>query len=852
VLVVLATVLAAVLALWLAATRLGVNSDTVEMLDEELPFRQTWSRFREQFPNLDSTLLAVIEAPTPEQATRAAKQLRSALAERPDIARGVTWAAGSDFFAENGLLFLPLDELEALTDRLSAAQPMLGQLARDTRAATLLELLAEIEARGGAGALGLDGGDFDLDQLRARVAEVLKTTLDGQDVVLSWQQLLNAEDKSGPARETLIIDPVLDYNKVLAGRPVIEAMRGLRADLGLDRGPVRLALSGNVALAFEEMDSVISGARLTGLLALGLVSLVMLAGLRSPPLCLIALINLALGLALTAGFAAVAIGRVNMISVAFVVLYIGLGVNYAVHYLLRYREIAQAERNRVTAVIATGRFLWRPLLLSAATTALGFFAFVPTSFSGIAQLGLIAGVAMLVTLALSYTTLPAMLAWWRPDPGHRVPDPNHGWRRALDWPLRHRITFAVIAMLLLVAALPLASGIRFDADPLNLRDARSESVVTLRRLFETGDGGYRNIQVLLPPDEISEPLLEALRAQPAVARVVARSSFQPAKQDEKLLLIDDLGWLLGPDIVQADWRLDPPEPVRLDDAARRLGETLPARDSGGAALRQVLDSLSRRLADADPAQAETLAARVDQALVGGLAPTLGRLTRGLAARDPVSSDALPDWLARQFTGLDGTQLIQVFPAVDVNDFEQQRRFTEQVLEVAGPRATGGPVVQIAAADAITDAFRQAMLWAVLGISLVLLVTLRSVAQSARVLAPLALGGVLTGALMVLLDIPFNFANVVALPLLLGVAVDNGIHLVLRHRAGLLPDGNVLQSATARAIVFGALITAGGFGNLAFSPHAGTASLGLVLAMGLALMVLATLVFVPALLGRRAA
>ena len=264
-------------------------------------------------------------------------------------------------------------------------------------------------------------------------------------------------------------------------------------------------------------------------------------------------------------------------------------------------------------------------------------------------------------------------------------------------------------------------------------------------------------------------------------------------------------------------------------------------------LQRALESLANRLDLADPEAAEDLAARVDQALAGGLAPTLGRLTRGLSVRDPVAIDDLPAWLSRQFTGLDGTQLIQVFPAVDLNDFDQQRRFTEEVLAVAGPRATGGPVVPTAAGDAITSAFRQALFWAVLGISAVLLLTLRSISQSARVLAPLALGGVLTGAMMVLLDIPFNFANVVALPLLLGVAVDNGIHLVLRHRAGLLPHGNVLQSASARAIVFDALITAGGFGNLAFSPHAGTASLGVVLAVGLALMVIATLVFLPALL-----
>jgi len=841
--VVLVAVGLAAVSLWLGATRLGVNSDSVAMLDEDLPFRQTWQRYGEAFPHLDDNLLAVIEAPTPEQAQAAASDVVARLAARDDIARSVVWSAGSDFFADNGLLYLPPDALEELADRLAEAQPLLGRLAGDTRAAAVFELLEQLEAN----AANPAAATFDRAAIHARVAEALDAALDDRPRWLSWQRLLD-DAPGGVARETLVIDPVLDHSRVLAGRPVIENLRELRAGLGLDRGPVRLYLTGSVALGFEEMQSVIDGARLTGVLALVLVSIIMYAGLRSVRLGLIALLNLALGLSITVGFAAVAIGRVNMISVAFVVLYIGLGINYAVHYLLRYREIASAEPNRVSAVIAAGRFLSRPLLLSAATTALGFFAFVPTAFTGIAQLGLIAGVAMLVTLLLSYTTLPAMLAWLQPDLAHDPPETGRGWRRALEIPLKQRAAVIAAGAVLAGAALPLALQLRFDADPLNLRDAESESVQTIRALFDAGEGGYRNIQVLLAPTANPAPLVAELRALATVERVVSLADMVPRDQDEKLVILDDLGWLLGPAIINADWRVDPPDSARLARAAGALAQALEADESR--ALPAALERLERRLATAE--SPDSVAAQVDRHLVGGLEYSLGRLARGLRADAPVTRDDLPDWLVAQFRGRDGTRLIQVFPAVDVGDFERQRAFAEQVLDVAGHAATGGPVIQLAAGEAITKAFRQALLWAVIGIGLVLLLALRSVGASLKVLAPLALGGLATAAVMVAVDIPFNFANVVALPLLLGVAVDNGIHLVLRHRAGLLPAGNVLESATARAIVFGALITAGGFGNLAFSPHAGTATLGLVLTIGLGLMVMATLVFLPALLGRRAA
>ncbi|MBS3744638.1 MAG: MMPL family transporter [Wenzhouxiangellaceae bacterium] len=845
----LAAVLAvAALAALAAFSLLGVNSDPIAMLDEDLPFRQTDERLRAEFPNLDNNLLAVIEAPTPEQAMLAAVRVERELTRMPEVIRSVAWPAGSRFFARNGLLFLSLDELEALGDRLAAAQPLLGRLAQDTHAAALFDLLAQIEQREPGGTTAPPG--LDMQRIHARVAAAIDTGLAGGPGMLSWQHLLGGNGgPQQPAREILLIDPVLDHGRVLAARAVMEEMRSLRTRLGLDQGPVRMRLTGSTALRFEEMKSVIEGAGLTGLLALLAVTVIMLAGLRSIPLSLIALANLALGLIITTGFAAVAIGRVNLISVSFVVLYIGLGVNYAVHYLLRYREIAQREPTGKTAAIRStigaGRFLLYPLTLSALTTALGFFAFVPTAFSGIAELGLIAGVAMLVTLLLSYTALPTMLALFRPQVKSAAPAHDRGWRKHLEFPLRHRRLVLGLGALLVIAALPALPELRFDSDPLNVRDPASESVVTIRTLLAEGDAGYRNIQVLMDADADTEAMRRELQALPTVARAASLESFVPDNQEDKLFVIEDLGWVLGPGVINADWQTDPLAVETLAASAAALADALGA----GAERAELTESLARlQKALAGPG-ADSTATRVNRALTAGLQPTLGRLGAGLQASRPVTREDLPEWLVDQWRGRSGTRLLQVYPAVNVLDFERQTEFTEQVQSVAGARATGGPVIQLEAGRAITEAFRQALLWAVIGIALVLLATLRRPLAAAGVMAPLLLGGLLTLAAMVLFDLPFNFANVVALPLLLGVAVDNGIHLVARHRAGLLPDGNVLRTATARAIVVGAMITAGGFGNLAFSPHSGTASLGIILAMGLTLMVVATLIFLPAMLGR---
>jgi len=237
---------------------------------------------------------------------------------------------------------------------------------------------------------------------------------------------------------------------------------------------------------------------------------------------------------------------------------------------------------------------------------------------------------------------------------------------------------------------------------------------------------------------------------------------------------------------------------------------------------------------------------IGRKLLSLLPLTIERLRNALAVEDIITLETMPETLLRRWLSADGTYLIQVFPASNAVDVTGLREFVKQVQAIV-PTVTGSPVIQLVSGSAISHAFQSALLWAGAGIAALLLILLRSIGATFKVLTPLILGGLITAAMTVALDIPFNFANVVALPLLLGVGVDNGIHLVYRFRSGNMPGNNVLRTATARGIIFGALTTTLSFGNLAFSPHTGTASMGIVLAMGLSLMVLTTLIVLPAML-----
>ena len=174
------------------------------------------------------------------------------------------------------------------------------------------------------------------------------------------------------------------------------------------------------------------------------------------------------------------------------------------------------------------------------------------------------------------------------------------------------------------------------------------------------------------------------------------------------------------------------------------------------------------------------------------------------------------------------------------------RFVAAVRKVA-PDAIGFPVIYLEAGDAVVKSFQQALVLAIIAVTILLLVLLRPKSDTLFVLLPLLLAGGLTGAASVVLGVPFNFANVIALPLLLGIGVDSGIHMVHRMRAAPPASGLILETSTARAVLYSSLTTMCSFGNLAVSPHRGMASMGALLTVGIAFTLLCTLVVLPALM-----
>lgn len=831
--------LASAAALHYTASHLGINTSTVDMLSEDLPFRQNFKVLDEAFPLAHRTIILVVEADTADGTTIAAERLAQALRTESEQFRSVFYPEAEPFFRRNGLLYLDPEELYALADQLAEAQPLLAALHADMSLRGLSGLLARALEN-----VAEPGGQADefppaLEATLETIAEAAEKVADGRPAHVSWQTVLGSAPRNAAigTRKVMVLEPVLDYASLQPAEQAVQAILETLKELDLtpDKN-IRVRMTGQLLMLQDEMKSVQKGIGFVGLLSFVLVLTILLIGLRSLPLITGIVLTLVIGLIWTAFFATVAVGELNLISVTFAVLFIGLSVDFGIHFALRYREGVDdgVERNPALEQAAAG--VGGALLLSAAAAAIGFLSFLPTSYRGLSELGLISSAGMLIAVFANLTVLPAILSLLplKAAPLRRRTAGGNRLLRAVERRPRTVVSIALSLSVVGALALPFA---RFDDDPLNLRDRNSGSVATLLDLIEDPRIDPFKAQALAPDQTSARDLAARLEALPEVREVTTLLDLVPADQEEKLDVIGQISSFMAPILAPAASR--PPsgpdedrEAIeRLKGAASGAGET--GASPGAARLAAALDRLEMTEPDLK---------RLEEALIDGFPGVLAQLGEALGA-DRIAIESLPAMLTERMRTPDGRLLLEIAPAQDLRAKEDRRRFVDAVQQVA-PTATGDPIIITEAGRAVIQAFREAGLYAGLLVFALLLAVLRSLVDALLIMAPLAMAMILTVAATVILGTPFNFANVIVVPLLFGLGVAGGVHIIMRARTEA--SGGVMGTYTPRAVVLSALTTVGSFGALALSSHPGTSSMGIMLTISIGLATLSTVVVLPAL------
>ena len=827
-------------ALAYTARHFAMTANTAELISTKLEWRQRELAFEAAFPQLENLTMVVVDGATPELADAAARRLAAALLEKPSLFRTVRRPDGGAFFDRNGLLLLPLNEVAATTKGLTRAQPLLASLAADPSLRGVLTAISNMLE-------GIKHGQatlHDIEPAATAIAETFEKAAAGQPAFFSWRTLV-AGGPAGPrsTRHVVLVQPVMDYAALQPGLAASTAIRATAQALGLDPAHgVTVRLTGPVPLADEEFATLTEDAHLIlGAMIVALLGILWLA-VRSARVVIAILATTLVGLIMTAAIGLLATGRFNLISVAFIPLFVGLGVDFSIQFSVRSLAERLIHPNLKAALTVTGTSIGRALALSAAAIGAGFFAFLPTTYIGVAELGTIAGLGMIIAFALSIVLLPALLTLLRPPAG-RMAEVGFTMLAPVDTFVRlHRRTVLAMALVAAVVSCALLPLVRFDFNPLDLKSSKVESMATLQALASDPDWTPDAINVLAPSLAESVALARRLDALPEVSRTVTLNSFVPVQQKEKLALIGNAAMLLKPILEVAP--LAPPSDSVLQHSMATTAVALRqaagvATDSAAGSARRLADVLERLQAAAPDVRAAAASA-----VVTPLRIMLDQ-TRALLQAGPVTFETLPTELVADWIAKDGRARIQVLPHDNQGDNASLRRFSKAIQTVA-PDATGRPISISASGDSVVEAFLQAGVYSVLAITLLLAFALRRVRDVVLTMLPVVLSGLLTFATCAALDLPLNFANIIALPLLFGIGVAFNIYFVLGWRAG---ETAMLQSSLMRAVVFSALTTATAFGALWLSSHPGTASMGRLLMISLGWELLVTLLFRPALLAR---
>jgi hypothetical protein len=835
---------------------LGINTSTSDMLSSELLFRKIYDEYRRTFPNLRNNITIVVEGETPDITEDAAAALAVRLKMEIEEFKFVFDPASDPFFITNGLLFLDEDELADLSDRLADAQPLLAALAEDMNLRGFFGVLNDAIDEVAKG----DEDPSRLIRIFHNISETIEKQQDGTPRPMSWRKMMmGGEVEQDDLRRFILVKPTLDESSLQPARKAVDIIRAAARELDLDpENGVQVRLTGGVVLSQEEMMSVTEWASVAGVLALILVGVLVIIGLGSLRLTAATLITLVMGLVWTGGYATFAVGQLNLISVAFAVLFIGIGVDFGIQFCLRYREAIGRGQSHEEALRESASGVGGALTLAAIAAAIGFFSFVPTAYLGLSELGIISGGSMMIALFANLTVLPACLTLMPLEHQDGMLPAWQGWRKIKWGPkpapgflLRHATGISLWALALgVAAAVTYLPRLQFDFDPMNLKDPTTESVQTALDLMKDSETSFYTIQILADNVEEAQNLGQRLEALPLVDHTEGLADFVPQDQEDKLFMIDDMALFLWPALEASP--LDKP----LDNDGRRkvLSELkMNLEHLIETPLVGVLDAPARRLVNAlmrfEESSRENGQALKDleALLLSSLPERLKKLRQSLDARE-VTVEDLPELLRQRKIAADGRTLVEVFPSESLTSNDALKRFVTAVRRVA-PNATEDPVILLEGGDAVTTAFRQAGIFSLAAITVLLLIVLQSVIDTLLVLFPLALAAVFTASSSVILGIPFNFANIIAIPLLFSLGVAYGIYLVLRERsADSIAD--VMTTSTPRAILFSALTTMCSFGTLAISSHLGTASMGQLLTISLTLALVCTLVVLPCLLACR--
>ncbi len=842
---------------------LEFDTSRSNLVGKNKQYHQNFLRFKKEFPTQDD-LVVVVESEDPDKNRQFVERLGSRLETETNLFRNVFYKGDLKMLGSKALLFVPEADLVELKKTLQDFRPFIERFSGTSNLQSLFSMVngqfrtakREENAENEAMIKAFPALERIVSDASGSLRRLGTPPSPGINALFSPGEDAEQQIYITFARGTIYLATAQAPRDELNAQAV-ERLRTLVEQVKLEVPGLNVGLTGEPVLEHDEMAQSERDTALASVVCLVLCALIFIYGYQETGRPVKATFCLIIGLGYTMAFATVTVGHLNILTITFVPILIGLAIDYGVHLISRYEEELRRGRTEEAALVKAMVYTGQGIFTGAFTTAGAFLAMAFTNFKGIQEMGVICGGGLLVCLVPMMTMLPVLLLKGKQNVlDHTQADVALRRARIENLWLQRPVLVTCVTVALCAIAATQVHRVYFDYDLLNMQSAGLPAVQFEKKLIQSADKSVLFSAIIATNLPQAIALEERIKKLSAVASVDSITRFLSEDQTRKLVLVNEIKQIL------ASISFPPPDPapVSLPDLSRTLYSLNGYLDNAYEAVRtddpslakQVL-SLHRAIADlrremyrGDDTQLLTNSlqlAAFQRALFEDVQQTFQAL-RNQDTREPLRVQDLPEALRNRFIGVTGKYLLMVYPKKDVWQRENQKEFIDQLQKI-DRNVTGTPVQLYHYTELLKRSYEEAARYSLIAIVFLVLAHFRSPLCLALALVPVGVGFLWLGGLMGYFGVPMNPANIMTLPLVIGIGVTNGIHILNRYAEEQTPS--ILARSTGKAVLVSGLTAIAGFGSLILAKHQGIQSLGYVMSAGLATCMIAGLTFLPALL-----
>ena len=876
--VVALSIILAGLSIWVTGEKLTFKTGRGDLVAKGLPYVKLYEEYRDQFEDLEGMVI-VAESESPEKMAEFAETLAAKLKVRPDLFSQVIYKFDTSYFRSRFLLYLDPPDLESLQTKLEEHQnfiesvnaspglnPLLNEINREISSGMVDSLMTDFLGGDDAEEEEKKNDKNDLNLLIRIIKEMNRSLKKNYHYKSPWQSLFNSGEESLREKGYLVSKnekllfilavPNEDETSFTGYKDSVYSARELIAEVKKDFPSISVGLTGEDVISTDEMITTQKDVELASKIALGGVALLFIIAFKGIVKPLLAVFSLLIALAWSLGFTSLTVGHLNILSVVFTTILIGLGIDFGIHILERYKEERKEGDDISTALQKTLQGTGQGNFSGAITTAMAFGAMVLTDFIGIVELGWIAGWGILFCMIAMVLLLPALVIleekWRKPVYTKSIEKPITASISWIDRFFSHyKLIITACCFLVLVSSLALRTA-HFDYNLLNLQTKGTEAVKYEMRILENAGRSAWSAAMLADTLEEVRQKETQLKTLPTIENVESIAAMVPKHQEENLQYVrENLSPLLSELYVEEE---DESFSLKaLTKTLKRIRFKLQGRegkeDKVAQAAREI-DKFFKEVESVEEDLAEAQLQEFSEELFIDYRGLMADLKKN-AKPKLVEISEIPKSLRDRYISKQGKYLITIFPSVDIWNLDERNRYLKDLRSVDA-NVTGSAVHMFNSTRLMTEGYINGGIYAMTAIIIYVFIVFRNPRTVFFILLPVIAGSIWTVGIMELTGLKLNMANLVILPLILGIGVVNGIHITHRYREEKDKNSVVLGKSTGQAVILSSLTTMIGFGSMMVADHYGVFSLGLVLTLGVFCCLVASITFLPALLKLSAA